>query len=265
MGTSFNRHAVGALKLKKECIKMIQSNLSEQEFNHKLKVRIYREMVNDAEEAINNPRLSFEGSYAILHNITWNWTQYEGTFLGNPLWSKNALDNFEAKYPNLYYSHGQNTSGDSFSTQIKVMEDHVVPRKVLLRHLLGPRQSGLTCYTEAEINNNIEVFLHTYLLSCILTEDENKLRNRNGMKDDMPEKFYKKSSEKFYRNPWSRYLAQRLDDIFFPEIEVYRVKWEKKKVGRRFVWTASPVKAINLDKYIHCYLNEIPVSLSWHL
>ncbi|WP_138756164.1 hypothetical protein [Paenibacillus sinopodophylli] len=132
-----------------------------------------------------------------------------------------------------------------------------------MRYLLGYPQKDLRCFTVDELKNNIEVFLHTYLLSCILSKDEYTLWNKNGMRDDMPKEFYDSTSAKFYRNPWARYLAQNLNNIILPEVEVYHVEWEKKKVGRQMVWAANPVRSINLYEEIHCYLDKIPVSLSW--
>jgi hypothetical protein len=249
-GTNGVRHAKGKLKSRSRQYSGIDIRQAEQN----VKRDIYREMVSDVEEIINNQTLSYEGKFSIIHNVTWNWTQHDGKIEGNQLWSKAAYEKYIQAFPEGKHTAADLPKGKSFSKYIQITEDHIVPRNIVIDHIISnPYKKPIRHFMPMEeVHSNIEHFLDSYFLSCVITNEENDLLNSFRLKQSMPNNFYEREMSLYYRNPWARYMKQIINGKQFDGIEVYRVTW--REYGRPKYWEVSAdVQIVDLGSYAHSY------------
>jgi hypothetical protein len=154
------------------------------------KYRTINKMAEDIAVVLNLDNVSYALQFDVIHGITWQWTQRNGIYKGNKLWSKNAIE--------LYEKDKKVKLGKTFR------EEHIVPRKIIIDHLFNLEKPVQSEYVFNYLKKNLK--------SIVLTLDENKEINdsyRTKMPPDVD------ISKDF--NEWARYYGS--------SIEIKFVKW----------------------------------------
>lgn len=166
------------------------------------------EMVKDILVAIDLKRtqsISYEAAFNILHAVTYQWTQFDGMYIGNNKWSEEAIKAFNINI---------NKKAENKERLSKlVREEHIVPRRIIIEHLMD------------RINVNfdtVKLYLNKYLSSAIVTIEEDKRINK-GLKSKMPDGI--DTSSDF--DEWARYKEKN--------IRVKKVDWIKQGRSRILV------------------------------
>lgn len=155
----------------------------------------YREkdtMIRDLVRVLNSD-LSYGTKYAVLFEMLWIWTEFDGKYLGCSYWSNEALEQLDF-------------------TNVKLIHDHAVPRKIIIDKVFR-----MNSPSETDIRNVFD----KYLNGVIITKDEDTQLNSHGYRQKMPSEFHDKSKAD-YDNPWLRYKKAG--------IKVVKVQWEDKKI-----------------------------------
>lgn len=156
-------------------------------------------------EKILNSDLSYGTKYAVLHEITWIWTEFNGKYLGCKYWSQAALECYN-DYKN---KQGVIPYGKLFT------HDHSIPRKIILDWFLKN--------TKELSKEDIMKILDNCLVGVVITKDEDKIKLKE-LKQDMPNSIKSKSLDQYSENDkWERYNNA--------EMNIIRVKWN----GRKFI------------------------------
>lgn len=153
--------------------------------------RTKNQMIEDVLFAIlsyRSGKLHYGGAHNIVFGLTHEWTQYNGLYEGNPLWSEKATE--------VYLSLPKGSAPSQF-----FREEHVLPRKLLIAQLFS--REDLTF--EA-----VKTYVQEHLISVILTIEENKEMDRD-YRSSMPEGEFRL---------WNRYIEKK--------IKVNRMEWKRK-------------------------------------
>lgn len=159
------------------------------------------ELVRDASQVLKS-NFHYGTKYAVLHEVTWVWTEFDGKYAGCPYWSEKALEIYKDR-----------KSIPGFACDKWFRHDHAVPRKIVLGHVLSP-----------DVRNDEDYLRDIFekaLVGVILTKEE----DGTVLKDSMPLSLANKSLEDFTAiDKWARYKAEN--------IKVFRVGWQgyRKKI-----------------------------------
>lgn len=126
---------------------------------------------------ILNAPVSYGTKYAVLAEVTWVWTEFDGKHKGCSYWSVEAL-----KLP---------VNGIGKQT----IHEHVVPKRVVIEKLFALQKP-----TETEVYE----LLNKFLISIIVKKAEDRRLNLAGFNNKMPAEFDHPEHED-YHNPWLRY------------------------------------------------------------
>lgn len=111
----------------------------------------------DVAEILSSPTLHFRTKYAVLKNVAWAWSEFQGKYDGCPYWSEAALA--------------------CERTKRKLIHEHAVPKSVLIKMLF-------------EIKNptpkSVEDILSRYCVAVVVTKDEDRLLSKAGLRSKMP-------------------------------------------------------------------------------
>jgi len=143
-------------------------------------------MADDVALALKSS-LSRRAQVAVLNNVCWEWTEYDGKYEGCRWWTRDAIDAFNSKFDK--------------PKRIRVKSlrhEHVVPRRVVIELLFGlPTQAP-----EAVLE-----VLQKFLQVVVVTEkQEAKLRDadsKDKLDNKMPQEFYEPGPS--FHEPWLRY------------------------------------------------------------
>ena len=136
------------------------------------------EMVRDVAIALNSG-LSYGAKYAVLANVAWAWTEFDGKYKGCQRWTKKARQEFDTK---------------------NLRHEHAVPKRVvidMLLKLVNPNE------------NEVRRICDHFLLGVVVTIEEDRILNEHFRKV-MPNEFAAGSSPDF-ENPWLRYLRCNIE------------------------------------------------------
>lgn len=128
--------------------------------------RSREELATDAAFAIGSP-LSDGSKYALLDNILWVWSEFDGKYQGCRWWSENAL-----------------------LQQTELRHEHAVPRRVLIERLMGLRLP-----TGGEISS----VLSELCVGVVVTRAEDARLTSVGLRKRMPDDWDGKDALARYR------------------------------------------------------------------
>ena len=118
--------------------------------------RTREQLIADATIAINS-HLSIGSKYALLDNICWVWSEFDGKLEGCRWWSKEARD--------------------LKNSPKELTHEHAVPRKVIINHLLR-----ITNATESVVGD----VLQRWCVAVVITKAQDKHLNGAGLRQRMP-------------------------------------------------------------------------------
>ena len=114
-------------------------------------------------------QLSYGTKFAVLSDVTWVWTEFDGKYRGCAYWSKKAV---------------RQRKRDPHS---KLRHDHSVPKKIVIEMLLRmPRPTP----------TKVRRMLNKFLIGVVVTPDEHRLLHA-GSDSTEP--------KKYLRDSWLRY------------------------------------------------------------
>jgi hypothetical protein len=139
-----------------------------------LRYRTKDEIVQDVTFVLNAP-LKNGTKWAVLRDIAWVWTEFQGKYKGCRHWTKMArLKQSDAK--------------------ARLRHEHVVPRTIVINMLLELNSPS---------REQVHEICERYLIGAVVTPDEDaRLNEKYGR--TMPKDFYEPTSPQ-YRDPWLRY------------------------------------------------------------
>lgn len=157
------------------------------------------QLADDVYNVLLSDNLSIGAKHAVIHEVTWLWTEFDGKYNGCPYWSKNAL---------VYLDK----PGKEKAKLLR--HDHVIPRNLIIKRLL---------YGQKMSRDELFDFLHQNLLGCVVLKEEDTYLNDIGYQRVMP------SGWEFGDSVWGRYIEA--------DIAGFEMHWDKRKgkVKRRFL------------------------------
>ena len=130
-------------------------------------------------EVILDAKISPKMKARVCNLVTWAWAELPGKKSKANYWSRRALE-------------------DQSKLGIKLVFEHVVPRKIVIERLLG---------LESATKEEITKVLNKFCFGCVITKDEDIRLNRAGWREKMPPDWEKND------DVWARYK------IVMPAIE----------------------------------------------
>lgn len=112
--------------------------------------------------------LSYGTKFAVVSEITWVWSEFDGKHQGCEYWSEKAL---ASGLPNNQLVH-----------------EHIVPKKILIDSIMN--------YVEKS-PEAIYKYLDRFCIGAVVTKEEDNLLSENGLKSSMP--------DPWDGDPWARY------------------------------------------------------------
>lgn len=137
--------------------------------------RTKEEIVHDVSYILHAP-VTAGTKIAVLTDVCWVWTEFDGKYRGCPHWSKKARVQFEA------------------NPKSKLKHEHAVPKRVVMDLLF--KLSDPTPATVMDL-------LSKLLIGVVVTPEEDRLLNRE-YSSKMPDEFYD-SAHRDHHDPWLRY------------------------------------------------------------
>jgi len=137
--------------------------------------RTKKQMAEDAAFILNAP-VTYGTKYAVLDNIAWTWTEFDGKYKGCPYWSKRAMRHLGKPDPKV------------------LRHEHAVPRKMVIQMLLEMKSP-----TAKAVYGVCEKFL----IGVVVTVKEDNDLNSE-YRSSMPQEFFDPASPD-YHNPLLRY------------------------------------------------------------
>lgn len=152
--------------------------------------RTKEQLADDVYNVLISDNLSIGAKHAVIHEVTWLWTEFYGKYTGCPFWSKNALQYLL----------------ETEQMKAKILRhDHIVPRNMIIKRLL---------YGQQMKREDLLSFLDENLIGCVLLKEEDSYLNDIGYQRVMPKGW------SFGDNAWGRYKKGNF--------EVYRITWDKR-------------------------------------
>jgi hypothetical protein len=133
-------------------------------------------MVIDLTKVLNSD-LTYGTKHAVIHNIQWSWTEFDGKYEGCRYWSEAAREQYDKDRKSKGLRH-----------------EHIVPRRIVTQMLFS-----LPAPTEEQVR----VICETYLIGVVVTRDEDRKLNKKHAKK-MPDEFSDLTHSEAL-NPWLRY------------------------------------------------------------
>lgn len=118
-----------------------------------------------------NADFSYGTKFAVVSEITWVWSEFDGKHQGCKYWSSAAL---QSGLPNKHLVH-----------------EHIVPKKVIVDSLMNEVE---------RTPEKIYEFLERFCIGVVVTKDEDISLNRAGLRSTMPKDWEGE-------DPWARYTA----------------------------------------------------------
>lgn len=134
--------------------------------------RTKERICSDVAEVLNSQTLHYGTQQAVLNEVVWVWTEFDGKYKGCKYWSEAAW----------LHQHDEKL----------LVHEHAVPKSLvikLLRELPKPVTAG-----------KVSTLLETYCKAAILTREEDRELNKRNLRSSMPEGWDK-------LDPWARYKA----------------------------------------------------------
>lgn len=113
--------------------------------------------------------VSYGTKYAVVHEITWIWSEFNGKHQGCKYWSEKAIN--------------------SGLTNKELIHEHIVPRKVMISALMN---------MENPTPDKIFNYLKKYCIGVVVTKEEDIRLNKAGLRSKMPNSWNED-------DPWERY------------------------------------------------------------
>jgi len=126
------------------------------------------EIVTDV-VVILKANLTYGTRYAVLADIAWVWSEFDGKYRGCRYWSKKSLK----------------MNGDNKM----LCHEHIVPKRVIIEKI---------CSLKSPTKRKIFDILQHFCIGCVVTREEDKKLNHAGLRSKMPDDWDDK-------NPWARY------------------------------------------------------------
>jgi hypothetical protein len=153
--------------------------------------RTKEQLAEDVYNILLSENLSIGAKHAVIHEVTWLWTEFNGKYTGCPYWSKKSSK----------YLH------ETEQKKSKILRhDHIVPRNMIIKRLL---------YGHKMDSQELSNFLKKHLIGCVLLKEEDTYLNNIGYQRVMPQGW------EFGEFAWERYKEA--------SIEVFKIDWEKRK------------------------------------
>lgn len=130
-----------------------------------------KKTICDDLEKILDSELSYGTKFAVVSEITWVWSEFNGKHQGCQFWSKEAL---QSGFPNKHLVH-----------------EHLVPKRVLVDAIIDEIE---------KTPDSIYDYLERFCIGVVVTKDEDARLNAAGLRSKMPENWDTK-------DPWARYNA----------------------------------------------------------
>jgi hypothetical protein len=118
--------------------------------------RTREQLIADATLTLKSS-LTIASKYALLDNICWVWSEFDGKIEGCRWWSKEARLLRDSRR--------------------ELTHEHAVPRRVIIHHLLG-----LENPEEAVVGE----VLHRFCVAVVITKEQDKRLNDAGLRQRMP-------------------------------------------------------------------------------
>ena len=117
----------------------------------------------------SNSSLSYGAQFAVLSEAMWVWTEFDGKYDGCKLWSEEAL---------------------KVRDQRKMLiHEHMVPKSIVIERL--KKLSNPT-------RDSVKELLEFYCKGAVVTKDEDRRLNGNGLRSKMPTDWDEKDVEARY-------------------------------------------------------------------
>lgn len=147
------------------------------------KYRTKRQMAADVAYVLAAP-LSYGTKFAVLNNVCWTWTEFDGKYRGCRYWSKMAR------------------MARSIDRKAKLIHEHVVPRQVVIDALMAMK---------SPTPENVYQVLDRFLIAVIVTPEEDAYLSCEHQ-STMPAAFLDPTSDG-YHEPWLRYRSSPIEII----------------------------------------------------
>jgi hypothetical protein len=136
-----------------------------------VRFRSKSEICHDVSFVLNCTELHIGTKHAVVDQVLWVWTEFDGKHVGCKYWSKEAVA--------------------TRSKRNGLIHEHLVPRKIVRDKLFGLRKPT----TEA-----VRRTLTNWCVGVVVTAEEDQRLNAPGLNSSMPKTWDK-------RDRWARYKA----------------------------------------------------------
>jgi hypothetical protein len=137
--------------------------------------RTKAEICRDVSLVLSDERLHRGTKYAVVDQVLWVWSEFDGKHTGCKYWSKAAR------------ASGSKREG--------LIHEHLVPRDIVRKKVFGLRNP-----TPAAVRRT----LTTWCVGVVVTKAEDDRLNELGLRQAMPESWDK-------RDKWARYKAAKIE------------------------------------------------------
>lgn len=124
--------------------------------------------------AVLRTSLHYGTKFAVLAEVVWVWSEFDGKYDGCRYWSSAALQVRESNQ--------------------KLIHEHVVPKSVIIKRLMNLSKPS---------SKNVNDVLQHFCIGVVVTAEEDQRLNRLGLRAKMPEGWNGK-------NPWARYAKAKI-------------------------------------------------------
>lgn len=107
-----------------------------------------------------NADLSHGTKVAVLNEIFWVWSEFDGKISGCKYWSKKAKKEYE------------------INKKVKLIHEHIVPREVLRKMIFD---------MDSPTPKSLKEILSKYCIGVVVTKEEDEALDALGLRSEMPE------------------------------------------------------------------------------
>lgn len=125
--------------------------------------RTKEQLAQDVFEVLQSQALSFAAKMAVIAEVLWVWSEFDGKYEGNPLVSTDAR---------VIMQRGNRKAN-------QLVHEHIIPRKLMYERLFNADPA----WTKWE---EIKEFLTIYCVAVVVTKAEDTLLNKEGLRQKMP-------------------------------------------------------------------------------
>lgn len=137
--------------------------------------RTKEQIVHDVAFVLAAP-LSYGTKWAVLSDLTWVWTEFDGKYKGCPYWTEGAI------------------MLRRVDPKAKLRHEHVVPKKVIIDMLMNLEKPSV---------DSVREICDRYLIGAIVMPEEDDVLNAEFGRSMPPE--FVKPDHPGYHDPWLRY------------------------------------------------------------